>query len=209
MNLSLNEFQATLAKAAKGAGFATGLGEELVKAAVWLSVNGHKGGEAALSGLNTGVQKSLMGSVGPTIITSSKFYAVTDSPSVFELAACANREVRALLTGVDAPLLTMGYAGVAAKAYGLSSEIQFGNGSVAMVDAYATDIYGEIPDQPCDILIVCEVEDMPTAKSSSPDRIEVDENVWQALNVHAAKTYVPASEASRLKGAGAGLTDND
>ncbi len=35
---------------------------------------------------------------------------------------------------------------------------------------------------------------------------QTDWAIWQGL---AAKTYVPASEASRLAGAGAGLTDND
>lgn len=32
---------------------------------------------------------------------------------------------------------------------------------------------------------------------------------WAIWSAHAAKTYVPDSEASRLAGAGAGLTDND
>lgn len=38
---------------------------------------------------------------------------------------------------------------------------------------------------------------------------EVDAQTLDALNAWAAKTYVPATEASRLAGAGAGLTDND
>lgn len=38
---------------------------------------------------------------------------------------------------------------------------------------------------------------------------EVGQPLWQALEIWAARTYVPATEASRLAGAGAGLTDND
>lgn len=38
---------------------------------------------------------------------------------------------------------------------------------------------------------------------------EVPEALWQKLEHWAAKTYVPATEASRIAGAGAGLTDND
>ena len=38
---------------------------------------------------------------------------------------------------------------------------------------------------------------------------EVSPEVIEALNIFAARTYVPASEASRLAGAGAGLSDND
>jgi len=35
------------------------------------------------------------------------------------------------------------------------------------------------------------------------------EKTWQVLNQYAARTYAPATEESRLKGAGAGLSDND
>lgn len=35
------------------------------------------------------------------------------------------------------------------------------------------------------------------------------DSTWNALTELASKTYVPATEASRLAGAGAGLTDND
>jgi hypothetical protein len=37
----------------------------------------------------------------------------------------------------------------------------------------------------------------------------MNEEIWEALGRFAHRTYVPATEASRLKGAGAGLTDND
>ena len=40
-------------------------------------------------------------------------------------------------------------------------------------------------------------------------RPDIPENVLGFLNILAAKTYVPESEASRVSGAGAGLTDND
>ena len=37
----------------------------------------------------------------------------------------------------------------------------------------------------------------------------VDETAWATLNAFAHRTYAPATEASRLSGAGAGLSDND
>ena len=37
----------------------------------------------------------------------------------------------------------------------------------------------------------------------------VDRQAWTRLNDYAHRTFAPASEASRLAGAGAGLTDND
>lgn len=41
------------------------------------------------------------------------------------------------------------------------------------------------------------------------DRADIPQSVWGFLNILAAKTYVPESEASRISGAGAGLSDND
>ena len=38
---------------------------------------------------------------------------------------------------------------------------------------------------------------------------DTDFAVWRALEARAHLTYVPATEASRQKGAGAGLVDND
>jgi len=39
--------------------------------------------------------------------------------------------------------------------------------------------------------------------------VDIADEIWEALSAFAHRTYVPASESSRLKGAGAGLTDND
>lgn len=39
--------------------------------------------------------------------------------------------------------------------------------------------------------------------------VAIPQSDWQIWSALAAKTYVPQSEASRLAGAGAGLTDND
>jgi len=47
-----------------------------------------------------------------------------------------------------------------------------------------------------------------TARTAT-GRIGMSDGLNAHLNTLAAKTYVPASDASRLAGAGAGLTDND
>ena len=39
--------------------------------------------------------------------------------------------------------------------------------------------------------------------------VAVDDAMWEKLGVYAHITYVEASEASRLAGAGAGINDND
>lgn len=47
------------------------------------------------------------------------------------------------------------------------------------------------------------------AQHSTAGAVEVDESDLARAQELAHKTYVPATDASRLKGAGAGLTDND
>jgi hypothetical protein len=42
-----------------------------------------------------------------------------------------------------------------------------------------------------------------------PGGIAIPEHLWQRFDALAVLTYVPASETSRLAGAGAGLLDND
>ncbi|MEM9472532.1 MAG: hypothetical protein AAGA00_11250, partial [Pseudomonadota bacterium] len=57
------------------------------------------------------------------------------------------------------------------------------------------------------------IEDSAPARQAShcwqPGAVDIADEIWEALSAFAHRTYVPASEASRLKGAGAGLTDND
>ena len=55
-----------------------------------------------------------------------------------------------------------------------------------------------------DLLVM--VDERPMLK---PARCEVASDEWQQLETYAALTYVPETDASRLVGAGAGLTDND
>jgi|GEM_PF-913007 len=43
----------------------------------------------------------------------------------------------------------------------------------------------------------------------APEPVEIDDTGWSRLSEFAFRSYVPESEASRLSGAGAGLTDND
>ena len=57
-------------------------------------------------------------------------------------------------------------------------------------------------------ILIKHISDRPPTKTVAT-RVEMSPTLWAHLNKLAAKTYVPASDASRLAGAGAGLTDND
>ena len=65
---------------------------------------------------------------------------------------------------------------------------------------------GETVDAPSAPLFPYLLDSAPVAGHGA---FAVDETAWATLTALAHRTYVPATEASRLAGAGAGTTDND
>ncbi|WP_375265704.1 DUF3726 domain-containing protein [Planktotalea sp.] len=63
------------------------------------------------------------------------------------------------------------------------------------------------------VKLECNVDAALLDAMCSPKKVvgpfEVDESLWSTFAQYAAKMLVPESEASRLAGAGAGLSDND
>ena len=115
-----------------------------------------------------------------------------NGPALFDQAFMAlsceeANEFRQTLIDVNCPELLEGMASAAACNYGLIVNIK--------VSAETTDISMRLG----------EAISPPTISGA----IDVPPNIYEALNALAQKTYVPATDASRLKGAGAGLTDND
>ena len=56
---------------------------------------------------------------------------------------------------------------------------------------------------------LCESNPIARVVKNRDIEIKVDLKNWQILETLAAKTYVPSNELSRMKGAGAGLIDNN
>jgi len=76
--------------------------------------------------------------------------------------------------------------------------------AIDMVKAGANTVQLRDIDAPALVSAYCRLAGGVTCK------IEDDYcTIWEFLAALAAKTYVPATEESRLAGAGAGLTDND
>lgn len=50
---------------------------------------------------------------------------------------------------------------------------------------------------------------VPAPHGRQRERAEVTDHAYRVLTAFAARTYAPATEGSRMRGAGAGLTDND
>ena len=118
-----------------------------------------------------------------------------------------------VLHDLDEPALMLGFAGVAADEhratfslseqvgdFGLtpdciiSSSEEFPIGSRTIILHHATGLSGGRASG-------------DLASRYDPD--DTSDTGWDRLTALAHKTYVPASDQSRLHGAGAGLTDND
>ena len=76
------------------------------------------------------------------------------------------------------------------------------------VDQALVDISGVLPDIAPVTITIAGQRDVHPAQRGTAD-VDIDDEIWEALGVFAHRTYVPATDASRLKGAGAGLNDND
>ncbi|KMW60818.1 hypothetical protein AIOL_000983 [Candidatus Rhodobacter oscarellae] len=95
-----------------------------------------------------------------------------------------------------------GLAGAAA----LAGVLPEGAPQIALGAALAD---GSTPEPPAEaaqhLLLRPFLEDTPSTQT----RAQISQDTLRVLNRYASRTYAPATEASRLAGAGAGLSDND
>jgi hypothetical protein len=193
--VSLNEIEGVALKAARGAGLAWGVAEEVAEAAGWLArrdvpwaaaladllQHGVGAGEASPieAGIRLADRALLAEPAGPLILA----WPVLFVPFVARVAPAVGAVVS----------WHGGSAGVRAAAGG--TEVRDGEGlAVPRLDGVMVRPGGGGDGRWVG----------PRAGGRA-----VDPGVWRILEGLAARTYVPESEASRLTGAGAGLSDND
>ena len=111
---------------------------------------------------------------------------------------------------VAQPLLTLAFAGQAAAALGSSLAMEWDAfQAVCTPDGLVlTDARGLAATRSAVEVRFCDAPPRGSL-SPSPDARAVAPEAWEALLRLAHRTYVPATEAARLKGAGAGLLDRD
>ena len=214
MSFALNEVEATAKKATRGAGYTWGMAEEAAKATRWLCANGIDGSKALATVLAQadGVE---LGKMAPSDL-SDDWTAEADAMCPLMAGAAlsdfagigAACEVN--IVDVVAPVMLLPFAAMAARQLGQAVMVEWDgvgavtNGSVLSLEgangalfintaARVTIRAGARTGQP-----------MPQQTRATPDDAD-----WATLNKFAQCTYAPATEESRLKGAGAGLSDND
>ncbi|MEM8703695.1 MAG: DUF3726 domain-containing protein [Pseudomonadota bacterium] len=208
MNLSLNEIEATAKRAARGAGYPWGLAEEASKATRWLCFRGFDG-MAALAVL---LDQGLAVSEDHRPLTTDKIWRgeadLCPLATGAFLSDCAQR-LRAQtleIQQVSVPLLIVPFAANAASALKCCVRIEI-DGHVGVTDGNSLLCPDTLPER-AERIRVLRAE---TTASWQPRHalVSPDPDSWNRLTMLAHRTYAPATEESRLRGAGAGLSDND
>lgn len=216
MTLSLNEIEAQAKRAARGAGLSWGMAEEAGRAARWLASHDLPGSAhlADVLAMNDGLPQSDVAPVSLEGDWHAAAGALCPLAAGSALNDCADRLGRGepvTMTDISCPLLVLPFAAWAA--IHLGAPVQIGWESLQIV----TDGSGiRITDPENRInaaraaTLTCRMAGQPLEAATLPRlRGEVPAAVWDRLDTFAQRTFAPATEASRLLGAGTGGSDND
>ncbi|MEQ8602581.1 MAG: DUF3726 domain-containing protein [Marivibrio sp.] len=218
---SLNEVEALARKAARGAGMSWGLAEETGKAVRWLALYGlpslaplvdllaaQDGADYAdlrpietLEGDGRAVWRASGGALCP----------IAAGAALADLAAPIAEGRETLLVQLREPVLLLPFVARAARYEGEAFAVEaagvhaaLGPGGPAPFDAALAAARG-----PVDVTVHAEAEAPAPQPEPGVGGVAAPGDLWRRADAFAHRTYVPASEASRLSGAGAGTSDND
>ena len=206
MSFSLNEIEVTAKKAARGAGYPWGLAEEAGRATRWLCAQGLDGPAALAPLLDAGFAASLVDHApqslaGPWTVAHPLCPLITGAA----LSDCA-ATLPARVGPVMAPLLLLPFLASAARQ--IATPLSLSTDAItATTDGTGLALSGPMPGMANTVEIGPTA--MPSVTQAQHSRARPDPTAWETLGRYAYRTYAPATEESRLKGAGAGLSDND
>lgn len=208
MSWSLGETRALAVKAARGAGLNWGLAEEAGFAVHWLQRHGGPGVEALVRFLSWTAKPDN---------TSAPAWAAADAPgpaavfSPLEIGAAildAGQAVPAQFGRIRQPVLLVPFLAAAGQPSATcliwdDTEIRLSQSGI-----------GTLADRPALLIgeAECRIENGGGSGPALPlcRRVpDTEADHIKALEKFSALTYAPATEQSRLAGAGAGLSDND
>jgi len=213
---SLNEIEAMGKRAARGAGLPWGLAEEAGKATRWLASNDLPGPVLLLKTLVQNDARPT--SEGAPVSVDGVWRAPAGMlcPLVTGAALCDRASEMAgghaiILGPTLQPLLLAPYLAMAAKTSQATFALNW-DGFESIVDSdnisWADD--QTIPAEDNGQTVRCSRTNRMNSRSRAPvSALAVETDVWDGLNRFALRTFAPATEESRIAGAGAGLADND
>ncbi len=195
MSWALSEIRSLSVKATRGAGLSWGYAEEAGFAVEWLETRALPGAEALARYLDN--------------VTSGQSHDAANCPiATGALISDTGNRDSSFPCSIHQPLLLVPF--LASIAGQDSFELSWNKQQIVL---NATGITGGISNQvTSDGLFECALRSDVVSTLTIDFFPRVGENrkpSVEALGRHAQKTYAPSTEASRTKGAGAGLNDND
>lgn len=216
---SLNEVETYGRRAARGAGMSWGLAEEAGKAARWLAEHGLPGVEllVRLLTINDGRSYSNM---APEVRDNRWQASAGDlCPVCCGAALCDRAELLAHGSAIHfndlaCPLLLAPFVDCSRSVDGGSCEMRWPNvrlllsGDGVMLECAKPSAHLSERAEEVRVSLRLSHTVQPTHLPRT-EGIETAASAWRALEALAKRTYVPATDESRARGAGAGRTDND
>lgn len=215
MSFALNEVEATARKAARGAGLSWGMAEEAGGAARWLCAQGLDGVATLLAVLERVDGRDPAG-LGPAALAGDwradpgPLCPLRAGAALADSAPLWAAEGEKRLADAIVPAMLLPFAGLAARALGCPVTLEWA-GVRAVTDGATLDLAASAPaallaDAGLVTVVAGGRVTAPRPRQTRAHPIAAD---LAALDAYAQRTYAPATEASRLHGAGAGLSDND
>ncbi|MFA3915972.1 DUF3726 domain-containing protein [Ruegeria hyattellae] len=209
MRLSLNEMEALSKRAARGGCYSWGLAEEAAKATRWLCARGLDGGAVLADLLEQGFATSLQEHAPQDLLGPWQGSAeLCPLLAGVTLSDCADHLTQGPveMRQVAQPVLILPFAAHAACRLEQPVTVTSG-GWTAITDGTELSAPDYAPDHAA--LLHVEAGGTLTTPRAHQSRATPATGTHVVLNRFAHRTYAPATEESRLLGAGAGLSDND
>ena len=213
---SSNEVLQIARKACIGSGLAVDRAEDLAEAAALLQCSGHdglaqllvllEGHEAASAHPLATVQIDLVGR-STDQLRVSHLRPHIEGVAVIDWLLANPQTGTVFIEKTDDKMLLIGLLVCAIQRFGGVFILQASHKAATVTIRDASQLNNDLP----------ETEDWTLSYQSGQvassavlyHHTDTDLSVWEALEARANLTYVPATETSRQKGAGAGLVDND
>lgn len=210
MKTSAFEIRSTLQKAALGCGLETGLAIDVGLAAEWLSLHSLDGVSAALAAIGSLTQPAPDQTANNGVVLVEKTPVARCGASVMDILAAEQNIKQMQLNHANSPLLMLGIAGIYARTYQMDITLTFSGGARASLHRGTLRTNSDQIPMSGDVLIKRGKSDTKlTLVQPLEGSLTTDDHAWQKATRLAARIYVPETELSRTKGAGAGMTDND
>ena len=213
---SANEVLQIARKACIGSGLAMDRAEDLAEAAALLQCSGHdglaqllvllEGHEAASANLPATVQIDLVGR-STDQLRVSHLRPHIEGVAVIDWLLANPQTGTVFIEKTDDKMLLFGLLACAIQRFGGVFILKASHKPEPVTIRDASQLKDGLPET--EVWTLSYQSGQVASSAVLYHHTDTDLSVWEALEARANLTYVPATETSRQKGAGAGLVDND